>query len=175
VSVAIYAGPTATGTPLQTTGAVAGTGTWSVIPAALPPNAQYTVQVTQMDAVGNIGTATKTFVVDTVSPSVTASMANGSGSKITVSGTAGTQAADASDSADATTVTVAICTAANYASHGNTCLSGWAAFSNAAVSVTGGTYTVNSNNVGTGTFYATVTQLDGAGNGGTATAGPYTQ
>jgi Tfp pilus assembly protein PilW len=176
VSVAIYAGPTATGTPLQTMGAVAGTGTWSVTPAALTANAQYTVQVTQLDAVGNTGIVTKTFVVDTVAPTVTASMVNSGGgnNRITVSGTAGTQTADPSDSADAATVDVEICTAANYASHSNTCASGWAASSNATVSVTGGTYSVQSGNLSAGTYYATVTQTDAAGNTGTASAGPLT-
>jgi hypothetical protein len=176
VTVAIYAGPTATGTPLQTISAAAAAGTWSVTPGALIANAQYTVLVTQTDAVGNIGAATKTFVVDTVAPTVTASMVNSGGgnNRITVSGTAGTQMADVSDSADATTVDVEICTAANYASHSNTCSSAWHAFGNTTVAVAGGAYSVQSGNLAAGSYYATVTQTDAAGNAGTVTTGPLT-
>jgi hypothetical protein len=174
VTVKIYAGPTPTGSPLQTLTSLVTAGAWSVTPVGLPANAQYTAQVTQTDAVGNSGTASKTFVIDTVAPAVTAAMSNGGGgSKITVAGTAGTQTADASHSADATTVSVAICTAANYTSHGNTCSSAWAAFNTAAVAIAAGAYTVTTGNIGTGTYYATVTQSDGAGNLGSTTTGPF--
>jgi hypothetical protein len=102
-------------------------------------------------------------------------MSNGGGnSKITVSGSAGSQAADATHSADSTTVTVNICTSANYTAHGNSCSAAWAA-QTLNPSVTSGTYSATSANNGSGTYFATVTQTDAAGNIGTVTTGPFTR
>ncbi|HEX3707387.1 MAG TPA: hypothetical protein VHV76_12230 [Mycobacteriales bacterium] len=112
VTVKIYAGATATGTPVQTlTGTVSG-GTWSVTPTTLTGNAQYTAQVTQSDGAGNSGTGATTFVIDTHAPAVTLT-APVSGSTTTTltptfSGTAGSQTADSTHSADGSTVTVKI-------------------------------------------------------------------
>jgi peptidoglycan/xylan/chitin deacetylase (PgdA/CDA1 family) len=66
VSIGVYAGKAATGTPAQTLSAsVAGDGTWAVTPAALA-DGTYTVRATQKDAAGNTGTSTAvTFTVDT--------------------------------------------------------------------------------------------------------------
>ena len=111
VSVALYSGPTATGSPLQTVNpTVSGGGTWSVSESALAANAQYTVKVTQGDAAGNSGSATSTFVIDTVAPTptVTAPAAYVNTTTPTISGTAGVQTGDASHSADNGTVTVKI-------------------------------------------------------------------
>ena len=175
VVVKIYSGPTTGGALLQTFTPTIAAGTWSVSESALAANAQYTVQVTQTDALGNTGSATRTFVIDTVAPTVTASMSSGGGtSKITISGTAGTQVADAAHSADIATVTVNLCTQANYTSHANVCATGWeVATFPAAVGVAGGTYTTTTNNIGNGTYYATVTQADAAGNVGSVTTGPF--
>jgi hypothetical protein len=173
VAVNIYSGPTTGGSPLQSFMPTIAAGAWSVSESALPANAHYTVQVIQTDALGNTGSTTRTFVIDTVAPTVTAAMSNGGGpSKVTVSGTAGTQAADATDSADTGTATVNICTQANYTSHGNTCSAGWAAFSS-STAVVAGSYTTTSGNIGNGTYFATVTQVDGAGNVGSVTTGPF--
>jgi hypothetical protein len=173
VTVQIYAGPTATGSPLQTFSPAVAAGNWSVNESPLAANEQYTVKVTQTDDLGNTGSATSTFVIDTVAPTVTASMSNGGGSsRVTVSGTAGNQAANATHSADAATVSIAVCTQANYTGHGNTCAAGWAAFTSTPSAATG-SYTATSGNIGNGTYYATVTQSDGAGNVGTFTTGPF--
>jgi hypothetical protein len=56
VTVNIYAGATATGTPVQTL-SDSGTGsTWSVN-AAILPTGTYTVQAVQSDGAGNTGTS----------------------------------------------------------------------------------------------------------------------
>jgi len=45
----------------------ASAGAWTVTPTtALAANATYTAQASQPDGAGNVGTATNTFVVDTV-------------------------------------------------------------------------------------------------------------
>jgi hypothetical protein len=173
VTVKIYAGPTPTGSPLQTLTSPVTAGAWSVTPVGLPANAQYTAQVTQTDAVGNSGTASKTFVIDTAAPAVTATMSagsgNGNGAKVVVSGAAGIQPADAAHSADIpTTITVTICTALN----GNVCASG-AIVDSATTSGAGGSYTYTSKAIGTGTYYATVTESDVAGNVGSVTTLPF--
>jgi Ca2+-binding RTX toxin-like protein len=68
--VKLYAGPTATGSPLQTAN-VTRTGTsWSWTPAALA-DGEYTVTVDQNDDAGNDGAiATSTFTVDTSTPTL---------------------------------------------------------------------------------------------------------
>ena len=73
VTVKIYAGATATGTPVQTLTTTESGGTWSATPTtALPANAQYTAQASQSDGAGNTGTSSaSTFVIDTTAPIVT--------------------------------------------------------------------------------------------------------
>ncbi len=59
----VYSGSAATGTPVQTLTTTRSTTSWSV---ATSPNlgyGTYTVQATQSDAAGNIGTSTVTFQV----------------------------------------------------------------------------------------------------------------
>lgn len=63
VSVAIYAGAGATGTPLETVNAAVNAGQWQATPASLAPGT-YTAQAAQTDASGNAGlSATTTFAV----------------------------------------------------------------------------------------------------------------
>jgi hypothetical protein len=105
VSVAIYAGGTVSGSPVQTVeGAVSGS-TWSAGPVASLPDGSYTAQVSQSDEAGNTGTsAAVTFAVDTVAPSVSIDTVSSPSDVATptLSGGAGTVAGDAS------TVSVAI-------------------------------------------------------------------
>lgn len=90
ITLNVYAGATATGSPVQTTTATAFGSAWSV---ALNPSlatGQYTAVATQKDSTGNTGTSnTKTFTIDTVAPtgSITAPNANAwvRGSVVTVS------------------------------------------------------------------------------------------
>lgn len=69
VSVSVYSGSSATGTPAQTANAtLAKDGTWSVTTSTLA-DGTYTVRATQKDAAGNTGTSnTVTFTVKTPAP-----------------------------------------------------------------------------------------------------------
>ena len=78
VTVKIYSGSTASGSPIQTvTPAVSGGGTWTFDAAALAEGT-YTAQATQSDNAtpANTGTSTaRTFTVDTTPPTVDADRA----------------------------------------------------------------------------------------------------
>jgi Big-like domain-containing protein len=81
VSVKIYSGTSATGTPVQTKSATRNaSGAWSVNASTLAQGT-YTVQATQTDTAGNTGTsAANTFKVDTTKPTaVRLVAANGGG------------------------------------------------------------------------------------------------
>lgn len=65
VTVDVYAGTTASGTPRQTLQATRSGGSWSVTASSALENGTYTARATQNDAAGNTGTsAGSTFVVD---------------------------------------------------------------------------------------------------------------
>jgi hypothetical protein len=65
LQLAIYAGTTATGTPLDTLEVSASAGSWSTGSGGPElPNGIYTAQVTQSDEAGNVGVSTVTFAVD---------------------------------------------------------------------------------------------------------------
>jgi Big-like domain-containing protein len=86
VSARIYAGATATGTPVQTLSAAVSAGAWSTTPATLA-DGTYTAVATQSDAAGNTATsAPHTFTVDTVAPKVVdvqaANVAGGTAGKL---------------------------------------------------------------------------------------------
>jgi hypothetical protein len=69
VTLHVYSGPAATGTPLQTLSATRSGATWSATATALPAGATYTARATQTDSGGNTGTSlTTTFTVDTTPP-----------------------------------------------------------------------------------------------------------
>jgi hypothetical protein len=83
VTVNIYAGSSASGSPITTftTTANASTGAYSApVPAGTPlGQGTYTVQTTQSDLAGNIGlSAADTFTVDTVAPTITQVYVRGS-------------------------------------------------------------------------------------------------
>ncbi len=74
VTLAIYAGPTATGTPVQTLTAPPLGETWSLGPSGHLEDGTYTVQATQIDSLLEEGTSPPvTFTVDTIAPTVTLS------------------------------------------------------------------------------------------------------
>jgi hypothetical protein len=98
VSLSIYSGPSASGTPVQTlSGSVGLDGSYSVTPAALA-NGKYTAVAQQNDPAGSLNTSSPvTFTV--ANPSSTVSLASlGSApltdSQPTLKGTAGTRAID---------------------------------------------------------------------------------
>lgn len=70
VTVKVYAGATATGTPVQTLTTTESSGAWSVAASsALTAGSTYTVQASQADGVGNTGTsAAVTFIAGPVPP-----------------------------------------------------------------------------------------------------------
>ena len=71
VSVRVYAGSAASGTPLQTLSATASGGAWSANPSPLADGV-YTIEAQQSDTHGNVGTsAPRTFSVDATAPAVT--------------------------------------------------------------------------------------------------------
>ena len=110
----IYTGATTGGTLTQTLNATRSGTTWSIAATALA-SGQYTVQATQSDTLGNVGTSTAvTFVVDTTSPAVTLTtptankiFGTATNQAVTFAGAAGA-AAGPSPSADSTTVTVKV-------------------------------------------------------------------
>src|SRR5207249_4292145 len=79
VTLKIYSGSTATGTPVQTLTVNKGAGGAYTTPnAATLADGTYTAQASQTDTAGNTGfSSANTFVVDTVRPSVTVNQASG--------------------------------------------------------------------------------------------------
>ncbi len=158
VRVSVYAGASASGTPLQSLTTTAGLGWWSVQLGALAPNQRYTVRASQADAYGNVGLASSTFVLDTIGPRVSlSSPAPGSVHAATpsFSGLAGTVAGSATSSADARTVTVRV--------YSGTSASGEPVRTLTA-NVTGGSYRVTGAALGSGSYTAQASQRDAAGN-----------
>jgi hypothetical protein len=80
VTVDIYSGPVATGTPVLTRPVTKTAATWSTAVTTLGQGT-YTAQATQSDSAGNIATsAAHTFTIDTTAPTrVSLSAANGAG------------------------------------------------------------------------------------------------
>ncbi|MEA2251316.1 MAG: chitinase [Solirubrobacteraceae bacterium] len=71
VTVRVYSGASATGTPVQTRTATASGTAWTTTATTLA-DGQYTAQATQSDGAGNTGTsAALTFTVDTAKPTAT--------------------------------------------------------------------------------------------------------
>ncbi len=140
--------------------------TWSqaLAASALTNGISYTVTVTSVvDRLGNTQstTAASTFTYDTSAPTlaITGLASGGGSSKVTVNGTGSSGANDG-------TVTVYLC-------HVTSCGSANAT-DTATVTVSAGTWTYSSGNIGGGTYYATATRTDTAGNTTTVTDfGPF--
>jgi hypothetical protein len=159
VSVKLYAGGSATGTPIQTFTPARSGATWTVTATTLTANAQYTVQASQSDSLGNLGIATSTFVLDRVAPANVTVTAPAAGSvnpaTPTITGTAGSTTGSTTTSADQSTVTVVI-----YQGSGT----GGDVAQTLLANVVGGSYTVNANTLSSGTYTVQTNQLDAAGN-----------
>jgi hypothetical protein len=85
VTVRIYSGSSATGTPVQTLTPTRTAATWTATPATLA-DGTYTARATQANASGNTGTSTaSTFAVDATRPTATSiAAANKGGAGTTV-------------------------------------------------------------------------------------------
>src|SRR6202035_2117484 len=82
VTVRVYGGSSATGTPVQTLTATATGSGWSVSPLSALADGQYTVQAEQGDAAGNQGfSSPATFTVDTTPPASFSNVAPADGSR----------------------------------------------------------------------------------------------
>ncbi len=157
VSVKLYAGSTATGTPVQSLTSAVSAGAWSATAAALA-DGTYTAQATQSDTSGNVGTsAAATFTVDTKAPVVAvtgpAGGATVTASVLTVRGTAGTA------SGDVATVTLRIYTGASATG---------TPVRTASVPVSAGAWTTDQADLVNGTYTLQATQTDALGHIGTS-------
>ena len=162
ITVKIYSGSTATGTPVQTLTATATAGAWSVAATALAQGT-YTALAQQSDAAGNTGLSTaNTFVVDTIAPNVTlVTPANGSSTNSatpTFNGTAGTAAGDAG------TITVKVYS-------GSTATG--TPVQTLTATATAGAWSVAATALAQGTYTALAQQSDAAGNTSFSTANTF--
>jgi hypothetical protein len=165
VTVRVYSGTSATGTPVQTRQAIRSGGSWSVDASPALADGTYTAQAEQADSAGNTGTtAARTFRADTTGPSVTLTQpANGSASSSatpTFSGAAGTAPGDSS------TVTVRV--------YSGTSATGTPVQTLQATQF-GGSWSVDASAaLAGGTYTARAEQADSAGNTGTSAANTFT-
>jgi hypothetical protein len=158
VTVRLYSGASATGTPVRTLTATRSGRNWSVAVTPALADGQYTAQATQSDDVGNTATsAARTFRVDTAAP-VLAISAPAAGARVgatpLISGTAGTLTGDSA------TVTVRVYAGASAT---GTALRTQTATRNAT---TGAWSLTVSPALADGTYTAQATQLDAGGNAG---------
>jgi hypothetical protein len=106
ITVRVYNGSTATGTPVRTLTSSATGATWATEVTPALPDGTYTARATQLDTAGNTGAATVTFRIDTAAPAVTITRPRNGGTTSdttpAISGGAG------ADPGDATTVTVRV-------------------------------------------------------------------
>jgi Concanavalin A-like lectin/glucanases superfamily/Bacterial Ig-like domain/Calcineurin-like phosphoesterase len=171
VTVRVYDGTAATGTPLQTlTATRGGGGAYMVDATSALALGTYTAQAEQSDGVGNVGTSSaNTFTVvapppDTTPPAVTLTTpghgSSGSDTTPTFAGAAGTAAGDS------TTVTVKV-----YAGTGTS----GTLLQTRTANASAGTYSVDASpELALGTYTARAEQSDDAGNTGLSSANTFT-
>ena len=158
VTVRLYSGSGTGGTLLQTLTPTRSGTTWSTTASALSAGT-YTAAATQTDAAGNTSTqVTSIFTVDTAAPSPTVTSPTGyvATSGPTIAGTAGTATGDSS------TVKVEVLSGAGVV------------WSNNAVAVSSGAWTVSASGLSDGAYTARVTQSDWAGNASTSSSVSFT-
>ncbi len=162
VTVAIYEGGSASGSPVRSVeGAVSGS-TWTAGPVATLPDGVYTAQASQGDEAGNTGkSGAVAFTVDTTPPAVTINSVPSPTHDPTpmLAGSAGTAVGDES------TATVTIYEGGSV---------GGAIATSKSVSVSGGGWSYTASNLNDGTYTAQVSQSDVAGNTGTSAAVTFT-
>lgn len=155
VTVSVYAGASATGTPLETGQASIGGGKWSYTSGALA-DGTYTVIATQRDEAGNVGTAgPQTFVVDTTAPLV--SLDTGAVAPLTNDATPSFSGSGGEAPGDAATVLVVV--------HKGSSVTGAVALEGSAA-VTNGAWSFTSPHLVDGTYTVQAIQRDAAGNEG---------
>ena len=164
VTVRVYAGSTATGTPVETLSTDRTGATWTATAATLS-DGTYTARATQNDAAGNTGTSAAhtftidTFVPDTTPPSVTLiSPADGSSSTDRTPALSGAAGTDAGDN-DAITVRI----------YAGTTIAG-TPVQTLTTDRTGATWTATATALADGTYTARASQSDAAGNTGASAA-----
>ena len=166
VTVQLYTGTAASGTPIQTLTATAGAGGAYSVRSAPLAEGTYTAQASQFDAAGNRGVSSaNTFSYDDVTPPAITltSPANGSSSGTTsptFSGTAGTLPGDSS------AVTVKVFS-------GSTA-TGTPVQTLTATRAADGAYSVQSAALAAGTYTARAEQADSGGNVGLSSANTFT-
>lgn len=163
IALTIYAGTGTGGAVVQTTSATRSGAAWSKTATALAQGT-YTVTATQADAAGNTTTtAGTTFTVDTLAPGVTltspAANAFVGTATPTLSGAAGAGASDL------TTVTLRI-----YAGTGT----GGALLQTVPVTRSGAAWSATASTLVPGTYTATASQADAAGNQATTAGTTFT-
>jgi hypothetical protein len=163
VTVRIYEGTSAAGTPVQTHFAEASGGAWSTTPITALADGTYTAIAEQSDEAGNSGKSpTTTFIVDTVAPTVTLHPllpAVTSNPTPTFNGNAGTALHDLS------IVTLKI--------YLGTAVSG-KAVQTVEVTSSAGAWSVKSKTLADGTYTAIAEQRDEAGNTGRSVSSTFT-
>jgi endonuclease/exonuclease/phosphatase family metal-dependent hydrolase len=166
VTVKIYGGPAAAGTPIQTIGSVpvGSDGSWSAPAIAALIDGTYSARAEQTDARGQVGSSdASTFTVDTAAPRVTlTSPANGSSIK---TGTPTFGGAAGSSSGDAVSVTVKI--------YSGTSATG-TQIQTLSAPVANGSWSIVSPALAVGTYTARAEQADAAGNTGLSSANTFT-
>ena len=161
VVVKIYAGSSASGSPVQTLSPTRSGTSWTIDGTPALAEGTYTVQASQSDAAGNTGTSTaRTFVIDTTAPVVTlvtpAASAQTNDTTPTYSGAAG------NITGDSTTVVVKIYSGSSVSGSPVQTLS---------PTRSGTSWTIDGTPaLASGTYTAQAAQSDAAGNTGTSTA-----
>jgi hypothetical protein len=165
VTVKVYSGSSATGTPVQTRQATASGGAWSVAASPALADGTYTARAEQSDGAGNTGlSGTRTFSVDTAAPGVTLDTpvdgSTGPDTTPTLSGAAGTAPGDSN------TVTVKV--------YAGTSATG-SPLQTQNVTQSGGSWSVPASPaLSDGTYTARAEQSDATGNTGLSTPATFT-
>lgn len=166
VTVNVYSGSVASGTPLQSPVAtVQLDGSWSVAASPTLADGTYTAEVTQLlnGDVTPTTSAPHTFTVDTVAPAVSlTSPANGTSTNDTTPTLGGSAGAAAGDPP---TVSVTV--------HAGP-TTGGAVVQTLTPTRTGATWTADAAALAEGTYTAVASQTDNAGNPGTSAASTFT-
>jgi large repetitive protein len=157
VTVTVYAGAAVGGSVVASTTVPVSGGKWSAIPAHFA-DGTYTVQATQGDEAGNSGTSTAaTFMVDTAAPAVSLNAV----APLTNDATPAFGGSAGSASGDSGTVVVAIRK------------EGKEVVTEANVTVTGATWSLNAPHLADGTYTVQATQADTAGNTGASSSATF--
>ena len=163
VSVDVYSGGSASGSPIQTLSAPVSGGAWSISPAALT-DGTYTAVARQSDAGGNGATsASSSFTVDTAAPVVSVS-APADGAQLD-DATPALSGSGGSASGDASTVTVELFSGSSAAG---------SPLQTIAAPVSGGDWSVSAASLADGTYTVRALQTDAAGNTGTSGSNTFT-